>query len=169
MAVDSLQVRFNEEDLSTQGSPSQAAARIPSSDAHPRGPSCDSGPETQGSQAAGCLKIGRRYQPLRTSRHFRLVFSGGKRCRVGGLSVISAPNTTDRTGIGLVAGRRVGTAVVRNRAKRRLRAALAEVGPPPGRDYVVVATRQVAEVPFRTLVEWLRAALETVMENESTT
>ncbi|MXW69266.1 MAG: ribonuclease P protein component [Acidimicrobiia bacterium] len=142
---------------------------MPSSDAHPRGPSCDSGPETQGSQAAGCLKIGRRYQPLRTSRHFRLVFSGGKRCRVGGLSVISAPNTTDRTGIGLVAGRRVGTAVVRNRAKRRLRAALAEVGPPPGRDYVVVATRQVAEVPFRTLVEWLRAALETVMENESTT
>ncbi|MDE0600700.1 MAG: ribonuclease P protein component [bacterium] len=106
------------------------------------------------------MKTGPRYQPLRTSRHFRLVFSRGKRCRVGGLTVVSAPNATDRTGIGLVAGRRVGTAVVRNRAKRRLRAALAEVGAPPGRDYVIVATRQVAEVPFRTLVEWLRDALE---------
>ena len=88
---------------------------------------------------------------------------------MGGLSVISVPNATDRTGIGLVAGRRVGTAVVRNRAKRRLRSALTEVGPPPGRDYVIVATRQVAEVPFRTLVEWLQDALETVNENESTT
>lgn len=79
---------------------------------------------------------------------------------MGGVTVVSAPNATNRTGIGLVAARRVGTAVVRNRAKRRLRAALAEVGPPPGRDYVIVATRQVAEVPFRTLVEWLKDALE---------
>lgn len=88
---------------------------------------------------------------------------------MGGLTVVSAPTAADRTGIGLVAGRRVGTAVVRNRAKRRLRAALAEVGLPPGRDFVIVASRQVAEVPFRTVVEWLGAALETVIEDESTT
>ena len=59
--------------------------------------------------------------------------------------------------------------MVRNRAKRRLRGALAEVGLHPGRDYVIVATRQVAEAPFRILVEWLRAALETVIEDENKT
>ncbi len=88
---------------------------------------------------------------------------------MGGLTVVSAPNATNRIGVGLVAGRRVGTAVVRNRAKRRLRSALTEVGLPPGRDYVIVATRQVAEAPFRTLVEWLRGALETVIEDENKT
>ena len=78
---------------------------------------------------------------------------------MGGVTVVSAPGTTGRIGVGLVAGRRVGTAVIRNRAKRRLRAALVQVGPVAGRDYVIVATRQVADVPFRTLVKWLKAAL----------
>lgn len=58
-----------------------------------------------------------------------------------------------------MASRRVGTAVVRNRVKRRLRAALAGIQPAEGRDYVIVATRQVAEAPFRVLVGWLETGL----------
>ena len=78
---------------------------------------------------------------------------------MGGLTVVSARGATGRVRIGLVAGRRVGAAVVRNRVKRRLRAALVEANPPVGRDYVIVATRQVADTPFRKLVEWLQTAL----------
>jgi ribonuclease P protein component len=49
--------------------------------------------------------------------------------------------------------------VVRNRAKRRLREALARVPLRVGRDYVVIATSVVAEVPFEDLVGWLTRAV----------
>ena len=88
-----------------------------------------------------------------------MVFSGGARRRVGGVTVVAAPGAGDRARIGLVVGRRVGKAVVRNRVKRRLRAALAEIGPAPGHDYVIVAVRAVAEAPFPKVVGWLKAAL----------
>ena len=78
---------------------------------------------------------------------------------MGGVTVVSAPGAVGRIRIGLVASSRVGTAVIRNRVKRRLRAALAEADPAVGHNYVIVATRQVADVPFRTLVKWLKTAL----------
>lgn len=78
---------------------------------------------------------------------------------MGGITVVSTAGRPDQVRIGLVASRRIGKAVVRNRAKRRLRAALAEIEPVSGRDYIVVATRQVAEAPFLKVVGWLKAAL----------
>jgi ribonuclease P protein component len=39
---------------------------------------------------------------------------------------IAAPNEADQVRIGVVAGRSLGNAVLRNRAKRRLRASLAQ-------------------------------------------
>ena len=73
----------------------------------------------------------------------------------------------DEARVGLVVGRRVGGAVVRNRVKRRLRAALVEVGLPPGRDYVVIGTATVASVPFTTLCGWLRAAVSEITGREA--
>ena len=61
--------------------------------------------------------------------------------------------------VGIVASRSVGNAVTRNRARRRLREAIAAVGPPPGLDIVVVATKKVIEAPFGEVVGWLRAAM----------
>lgn len=78
---------------------------------------------------------------------------------MGGVTVVWAPSEPDRIRVGLVAGRRVGKAVMRNRVKRRLRAALSEIDLVSGRDYVIVATRRVAEAPFLKVVEWLRTAL----------
>lgn len=78
---------------------------------------------------------------------------------MGGVTVVSAPSDPGQVRIGLVANRRVGKAVVRNRVRRRLRAALAEIDPVSGHDYVIVATRQVAEAPFPKVVGWLRTAL----------
>lgn len=55
----------------------------------------------------------------------------------------------------VVAGRKVGQATRRNRAKRRLRAALREVGVPAGCDVAVVARVDVLTAPFPALVEEL--------------
>ena len=65
--------------------------------------------------------------------------------------------------VGLVVGRRVGKAVVRNRVKRRLRAALNEIGLKDGMDYVVIGSAAVAGVPFATLRGWLRGAVASIV------
>ncbi len=65
--------------------------------------------------------------------------------------------------VGYTASRRVGNAVTRNRAKRRLRAAVREVlGPKgaPGYDYVLIARQGISERPFPNVVADLTYALE---------
>ena len=53
--------------------------------------------------------------------------------------------------VAVVAGRRVGTAVCRNRAKRRLRALLQSEGLPEGLDVILVAKPLAVTVPFPLL------------------
>jgi ribonuclease P protein component len=91
---------------------------------------------------------------------FDLLFSTGSRIRRGGITVVRAPAPDGETAVGVIAGRRVGSAVRRNRAKRRLRAAIAEVSLPSGELIGVLATDRVLDAPFGTLVEWLSEALE---------
>ena len=58
--------------------------------------------------------------------------------------------------IGFTASRKVGNAVVRNRARRRLKAVVDEVMPlyaKPGLDYVLIARRDTATRPYALLVE----------------
>jgi len=67
--------------------------------------------------------------------------------------------------VGFTASRKVGNAVVRNRAKRRLRAAAVEVlarNGRPGTDYVLIARAGTGERSFAELVGDLEAALRQV-------
>ncbi len=63
---------------------------------------------------------------------------------------------------GLTASRKVGGAVVRNRARRRLRAAAVEILPEsgrPGYDYVLIARVGTVKRPYRELLQDLRTAV----------
>lgn len=67
--------------------------------------------------------------------------------------------------VGFTASRKVGGAVERNRARRRLRAAVAEVMPVHAareNDYVVVARRGTLNRSYRALTEDLQAALRRI-------
>jgi ribonuclease P protein component len=67
--------------------------------------------------------------------------------------------------VGFTASRRVGGAVERNRAKRRLRAAVARVMPEraeAGQDYVVIARAATLERKFEDLLRDLETALARV-------
>ena len=59
----------------------------------------------------------------------------------------------------VVAGRKVGNAVARNRAKRRLRAALAQTPAPGGVDLVIVARPPAGTDPFAALCEDLQRSV----------
>jgi len=98
------------------------------------------------------------FVPLRSRSHFDRVFATGERRRCGGVTVISVRTDGPVTRVGLVVSRRVGTAVDRNRAKRRLREGLRAIELEPGRDHVVIATRAVVNAGWRTLVAWLEQA-----------
>jgi len=65
--------------------------------------------------------------------------------------------------VGFTASRKVGNAVARNRARRRLRAAVAQVLPvmaATGHDYVVIAREATVERPFALLIDDLTQALK---------
>lgn len=67
--------------------------------------------------------------------------------------------------VGFTVTKKVGSAVIRNRAKRRLRAAAAEVLPilaNPGYDYVLVGRAATLERAWPDLLGDLRAALDRV-------
>ena len=73
--------------------------------------------------------------------------------------MIAAPGALGAPQVGVVAGRRVGGAVRRNRAKRRLRAAISEVDLADGMAYIVIAGPEVPEVDFRQLTMWIASAV----------
>jgi ribonuclease P protein component len=76
-------------------------------------------------------------------------------CRSGG-------DASGEIGVGITVTRKIGGAVVRNRARRRLREALRRVLPGParaGHDYVVVARPGALKQPFAELVRDLSSAI----------
>jgi ribonuclease P protein component len=93
------------------------------------------------------------------SSRFGRVYRKGHRSESGGIRVISVEAEVGPPQVGIVAGRTVGNAVRRNRAKRRLREALGRVALRPDTAYVVVASPEVVAMPFGTLVGRLGEAI----------
>lgn len=73
--------------------------------------------------------------------------------------------------IGFTVTKKIGNAVVRNRIKRRLRAAAAALADEfaASTDYVIVARREALGAPFEQLVGELRSALAARAKDRSAT
>ena len=99
---------------------------------------------------------------LKRRREFLRAAKSGKRAARPGVVVQSLPGTDGPLRVGFTATKKLGNAVVRNRTKRRLRAAarllLAEA-PPPGWDLVLIGREDTARRDFATLLGDLRGAL----------
>jgi len=92
----------------------------------------------------------------------------GRRWSTPGVVVQMAPrpgqasDTQSGVRIGFTVTKKVGNAVIRNRVKRRLRAAADEIMKSqgrPGHDYVLIGRRQTQDRPFHCLLDDLQGAL----------
>lgn len=107
---------------------------------------------------------------LKTRADFLRVAAARRRAVRPGLLLQAAPRPPEMSGgdavrVGFTASRKVGNAVIRNRAKRRLRAVAAEVlgrAGRPGTDYVLVARGGTGERRYAELVGDLETALRQV-------
>lgn len=105
---------------------------------------------------------------LKRRAEFLRVAGAGRKSVTPGLILQVAPQlrTASPEGhalrVGFTASRKVGIAVERNRARRRLRAAVQQVmvlHAAPGRDYVLIARAGTVRRPFAALLGDLEAAL----------
>ncbi|GEM_PF-615583 len=99
------------------------------------------------------MRAGRRGARLSTRAEFSRVYREGRRYAGESLVLYVRPTPEPRR-IGVTAGRRIGGAVPRNRARRRLREALRRLEGRlcPHGDIVVVARAQAVTAPFAELV-----------------
>ncbi len=77
------------------------------------------------------------------------------------------PDGTQGIRVGFTATKKIGNAVIRNRAKRRLRALAREILPQrgqPGMDYVFIARYNTAKLPWSRLVGETQKALSRLDE-----
>lgn len=112
-----------------------------------------------------------RLETLRKRAEF-LAVRGGQRCATPAFVIEAKKRRATGQGdastgprFGFTITKKVGNAVVRNRIRRRLKAALAEIGSSsaiPGHDYVVIARLRAFDIPFPDLQKDLERALQRV-------
>lgn len=105
------------------------------------------------------------FERLTRRAEFRRLTRSRQRCATPGLvlQTIAQPGSDGEARVGLTASRRVGNAVRRNRARRRLRALAESVIPlhaKRGRDYVLIARSATVDRPYAALVEDLETAMK---------
>ncbi len=111
-----------------------------------------------------------RLDRLKKRADFLRVAALRRKWAAPGLILQAAPGTgtksqADSLRVGFTVSKKVGNAVCRNRARRRLKAAVGEIFPgqaAPGLDYVVIGRRETLARPYSLLLQDLAAALKRV-------
>ena len=147
---------MREEDVPAQQPEAQEEARLPTPDAHPGG---TGGPRPSARQ--GPSPAVRLIWRVRDRDAFRAL-AQGRRLRSGCLAVTRVPVADGPPRVAYAVSRRVGNAVVRNRVRRRLRAATqaAHRALVPGSAYLVTAGPGSERRSFPQLVDTLQHLLE---------
>ena len=103
----------------------------------------------------GRSESGRQYRSLRGHGGFSAVYKTGTRRRCGEITCVTADGPTGLPTVGFVAGKRIGSAVTRNRAKRRMRAAVSRCVLKRDTVYVLIAEHGVLTADFDNLIRWI--------------
>jgi ribonuclease P protein component len=157
----------DETDVSAQRTQAEAEARLPRTHGHPRRQGDPQAPPRAGAEAsfrltprAAPTPVQRRHR-LSRSRDFDAVYRQGKSVSTRYLVLYWFDREDDDDGphrVGIAVPKKLGTAVARNRVKRRLREVWKSLADEiqPGRDVVLVARPGLAEAAEAHDLEWLR-------------
>lgn len=137
--------------------------RVPQPHVNQKWPQGSREPSCQGTQASGDKLRAVKLRRLQKRAEF-LRAAGGNSARRN-LVVVQARDRKDgesHIGEGFTSTKKIGGAVVRNRARRRLRAASRELLPEygrPGYDYVFIARMETSVAPWASLLDDVKTAL----------
>ncbi len=94
-------------------------------------------------------------KPMKRNADFQRLYRSGAFCSLGGALLYAKPNQLPCNRLGITAGKKVGNAVMRNRAKRIIRAAYTAAEPmlPVGMDIVIVARNTLPQQNASILIE----------------
>ncbi len=155
----------DEADLPAQEAASREGARLPRPDEDARRASHRRRPAGSGAKATDGLTSERGTHPprlvmLSRPQDFTALQAGTVRSHPL-LSARILRTDLETTRFGLATGRKLGSAVVRNRVRRRLREGLRAMAPSfqPGWDVLIIARPAIVEADHRTIVETLRRIL----------
>ena len=96
---------------------------------------------------------------LRRRAEFQRVFESGFRVHGRFLTLVAAPNRASAPRLGIVASRKLGNAVQRNRAKRLIREIFRQTdNTRPGLDVVVIPRRELFDAAYASLETDFRSA-----------
>ena len=90
------------------------------------------------------------------------MYNKGKSVSGRTLVLIYLPGRDNSIRIGLAAGKKIGSAVTRNRAKRRIREAVTPLLPEiaPGCRLIFIARSAIAEAPYKEIESTVRRLLQ---------
>ena len=96
----------------------------------------------------------KKSEVLRSRSQITKTLDQGRKKRVGTYcTVFYIPNDLDRLRLGIIASKKIGNAVVRNRAKRKIREVFREIKSriSPAVDIVIISGKDLILLPFSTL------------------
>lgn len=98
---------------------------------------------------------------VRRPREFQRAFQTGIRVQGRHFTLVTAPNGGEAVRLGIVASRKLGDAVARNRAKRLIREIFrrSELPPGAGFDLIVIPRTTLFDAPYASLETDFRGAL----------
>ena len=103
-----------------------------------------------------------RTYSLRRHKEFRFTYRTGRQVGGGSFVLVTARNRKDKVQVGFSVSKKIGNSVMRNRAKRRLKAAFSPLLPmvKPGYNLIFIARSGSLTAPFMAIQKSMVTALQ---------